>query len=80
MSVRTSAGLTRPIGVGVLAGLVVLASQPTVGLPALRVGVVPLVASACGTVVAIAYLLVRENASDRFASTWAALARGDRSE
>jgi len=77
VSVHTSAGLRRPISVGVLAGLVVLASQPTVGLPALRVGVVPLIASACGTVVAIASLLVREDASGRFAETWDELARGE---
>ena len=73
MSTRERESLGPAIGVGVAVGLGVLFAQAG-GLPSVRVGPLPLAAGAIGTVGAIAWLLARGAASERFASTWDALA------
>ena len=73
MSTHSREPLGPAIGVGVAVGLGVLVAQAG-GLPSVRVGPFPLAAGAIGTVGAIAWLLARGDASERFAATWDELA------
>lgn len=66
------------IAVGVGVGLVVLTAQAH-GVPSLRVGVVPLLASALGTVAAIVWLMLEERSVVGFRRVWNDLA-GDHDE
>jgi len=78
--VKQSRGLQPAIAVGTLVGLGVLALQAQTPLPAARVGVIPLVASAIGTIGGLVAVMVDDAAARGFGELWADLDQGDRDE
>lgn len=78
---HTGGDLSAAIAIGSLVGVIVLIAQPEIGLPALRVGPAPLLASAIGAVAGQVYLMAEDDSDDRLAELWDDLAQdGDQSE